>query len=77
MHRGPMRVSSAMTKGPSLASVEEVRADDHVIGSSRAWRAARVRKSSSSSLIEKPIACSHPSTERRGCRFPDLRSDRL
>jgi hypothetical protein len=37
MHRGPMRVSSAMTKGPSLASVEEVRADDHAIGSSRAW----------------------------------------
>jgi len=31
---------------------------------------ARVRKSSSSSLIERPIACSHRSTGRRGCRFP-------
>jgi transcriptional regulator with PAS, ATPase and Fis domain len=37
MHCGPMRISSAMTKGPSLASAEEVRADDHVIGSSRPW----------------------------------------
>jgi hypothetical protein len=37
MHCGPMRISSAMTKGPSLASVEEVREEDHVIGSSRPW----------------------------------------
>ncbi|HWW87907.1 MAG TPA: sigma 54-interacting transcriptional regulator, partial [Vicinamibacterales bacterium] len=32
-----MRISSAMMKGPSLASVEEIRVDDHVIGSSRPW----------------------------------------
>jgi len=37
MHCAPMRISSAMTKGPSLASVEEVREDDHVTGSSRPW----------------------------------------
>jgi hypothetical protein len=39
------------------------------------WRGAPVRKSSSSSLIERPIACSHPSTGHRGCRFPDGRSN--
>jgi len=37
MHRGPVRISSAMTIDPSLAFVEEVRADDHVSESSRAW----------------------------------------
>ena len=31
MHCGPIRISSAMTKGSSLASVEEVREGDHVI----------------------------------------------
>jgi hypothetical protein len=37
MHCGPIGISSAMTKGSSPASVEEVRADDHVIRSLRAW----------------------------------------
>ena len=60
---------------PKAARAEIVRAAlqelHHVLGG------ARVRKSSSSFLIERPIACSHRSTGRRGCRFPDVRSDRL
>jgi transcriptional regulator with PAS, ATPase and Fis domain len=37
MNWGPTGISSAMTTGASLSSINDVRQDDRVIGSSRAW----------------------------------------
>jgi transcriptional regulator with PAS, ATPase and Fis domain len=76
MNCGPMRISNAMTNGLSLSSIEDLRANDRVIGSSRAWsevirRATQVAARDATTCIQGESGTGKEVTGARQQHRPD------